>query len=150
MADRNAIGKELPFFTWEVNRVKIREFVQAIGDENPIYVDKDAAMRAGFTDTPAPLTFATSFVMWTNSLWQSFTIAKMSLERTLHGEETYEYYQEIYPGDIITGRMKICDIETKSGARGGQMDIVRLEILYTNQRNELVVKAGMVLVERRG
>lgn len=149
MADQTAVGKEFPPFTWEVERGKIREFVQAIGDKNPIYTDKEAAVRAGYKDSPAPPTFPIVLVMWTNMLWESFSAAKINFERALHGEEIYEYYQEIYPNDVLTGRMKIVGMETKFGGTGGKMDIIRLEILYTNQRNEPVLKAMTVLVESK-
>jgi hypothetical protein len=31
---------------------KIREMAKAIGDPNPIYLDKEAAIRDGYRDTP--------------------------------------------------------------------------------------------------
>jgi len=149
MADRSVVGKELPSFVWKVERGKILEFVRAIGDTNPIYVDRDIAQKAGYKDTPAPLTFPISFVMWTNVLWESFKVAKIPFDRVLHGEETYEYYQEIYPDDVLTGCMKIISIDSKVSGKGSEMDIIRLEILYTNQNNEKVIKANTVLVERK-
>ncbi|MFZ5867592.1 MAG: FAS1-like dehydratase domain-containing protein, partial [Thermodesulfobacteriota bacterium] len=56
MADKSAMGKQLPPFTWEVERGKIRELVQAIGDLNPIYSDKEAAMEEGYEDVVVPPT----------------------------------------------------------------------------------------------
>ena len=35
MADKSMINREFPPFTWEVERKKIREIVQAIGDKTP-------------------------------------------------------------------------------------------------------------------
>lgn len=149
MADRSAVGKELPSFVWKVESGKIFEFVRAIGDTNPIYVDKDIARKAGYKDTPAPLSFPISFVMWTNVLWESFKVAGIPFDRVLHGEETYEYYQEIYPDDVLTGSIKIISIDSKVNGRGSEIDIVRLEILYSNQANEKVIKVNTVLVERK-
>lgn len=147
MADKSAVGKEFPPFTWEVERGKIREMVQAIGDNNPVYTDRDAAVREGYKDVVASPTFITVPPMGTQQGKKIIEALKINYSRVLHGEENYEYYQEIYPGDIITGKTKIVSITTKSG-KSGEMDIITREILYTNQRNEPVMKARSVTVER--
>jgi acyl dehydratase len=147
MADQSVVGKEYPPFVWEVERGKIRELVQAIGDKNPVYVDRDAAAKAGYQDTPASPTFITVPMMWTSILYKLVKDMKINFAKVLHGEETYEYFREIYPGDILTGKMKIAGMERKSG-KAGSMDIVRLEVMYTNQKNEPVLKATTIVVER--
>ena len=43
---------------YEVSRVKIAEFADAIGDPNPLYRDRAAAQAAGYPDVIAPPTFA--------------------------------------------------------------------------------------------
>jgi acyl dehydratase len=148
MADKSVIGTELPPFTWEVERGKIRELVQAIGDPNPIYSDREAAMKEGYEDVVAPPTFAVVPTLWTGIGMAAMKALKVDYSRILHGEESYEYYREIYPGDVLTGKVKIIDIKTKSG-RSGDMDIITRECLYTNQRNELVLKSTTITVERK-
>ena len=39
MADISKVGTGLPPFIFEVDRVKIKELVDAIGDDNPIFVN---------------------------------------------------------------------------------------------------------------
>jgi acyl dehydratase len=147
MADKSAVGKEFPPYVWEVERGKIREMAQAIGDGNPIYTDRDAAIREGYGDVVATPTFITVTSMWTGMGLKILKELKINYSRILHGEESYEYFQEIYPGDILTGRTKIVSINTKSG-KSGDMDIVTRETLFTNQRDEPVLKAKTVTVER--
>lgn len=148
MADKSAVGKEYEGFTWEVERGKIRELVQAIGDPNPVYVDKKKAKNEGYQDVVAPPTFVTVPAMWSGIGAKIIQDLKINYARILHGEERYEYFQEIYPGDTLTGRVKIVSIETKPG-KSGDMDILTRETLYTNQRGEPVVKATTVTVERK-
>ena len=148
MADKSKINEEFPPFIWEVERGKIRELVQAVGDKNPIYLNREAAIEAGSRDTPASPTFITVPMMWTNVLIDVIKALKINYARILHGEEGYEYLQEIYPGDVLTGKMRVVSMDEKSG-KSGSMDLIRLETLYTNQRNELVLKAGTLLVERK-
>jgi acyl dehydratase len=146
MADKSAVGREYSKFTWDVERGKIRELVQAIGDPNPIYVDKEVAVEEGYRDVVAPPTFITVPTMWAKmSVLEDM---KINLANALHGEESYEYYQEIYPGDTLTGTMKIVGLETKAG-KTGDMDLVTVEKMFVNQRNEPVLKATTVVVERK-
>ena len=148
MADKSVVGKEYTGFTWEVERGKIRELVQAIGDTNPIYVDKEAAVEEGYRDVVTPPTFITVPTMWANMGAEVIRDMKIDYAKVLHGEESYEYYREIYPGDTLTGKMKIVGLETKSG-KTGDMDLVTIEKVFTNQRNEPVLKATTVIVERK-
>lgn len=147
MADKTAVGREFPPYSWEVEVGKIREMAQAIGDSNPIYTDREAAIREGYKDVVASPTFITVPTMWLGIGVKILKEIDVNYTRILHGEERYEYYQEIYPGDVLTGRTKITSIERKSG-KSGDMDIVTREIMYTNQRNEPVLKAKTVTVER--
>jgi acyl dehydratase len=147
MADGSVVGKEYSPFTWEVERGKIRELVQAIGDNNAIYTDAKAALEEGYRDIVAPPTFITVPVMWNSMLLRVMKDMRINFARVLHGGEQYEYFQEIYPGDILTGKMKIAAMETKSG-KAGDMDFVTIEIMYTNQRNEPVLKSTTSMIER--
>jgi uncharacterized OB-fold protein len=46
-----------------VNQAMIRHWVEAMGDENPVYVDEEAALAAGFTGVVAPATMLQAWVM---------------------------------------------------------------------------------------
>ena len=149
MADHSKIGKEYAPVVWEVERGKIRELAKAIGDPNPIFQDREAAIKEGYRDTPAPATFLTVPMMWSTSMPFVITDLAINFMMVLHGEEEYEYYQEIYPGDVITATPKIAAIEEKTSKSGRKMDMVTVELLYTNQRNEKVARARSLLVERK-
>jgi len=149
MADSTKVGKTYDPIVWEVERGKIREMAKAIGDPNPIYLDKEAAIREGYRDTPVPPTFLTVPMMWSTSMPFVITDLAINFMMVLHGEEEYEYYQEIYPGDVITATPKIAAIEEKTSKSGRKMDMVTVELLYTNQRNEKVARARSLLVERK-
>jgi len=149
MADSTQVGKTFDPIVWEVERGKIREMAKAIGDPNPIYLDRDAAIRAGYRDTPAPPTFLTVPMMWSSSMPVLINDLKINFMMVLHGEEEYEYYRDIYPGDTITGIPKVASVEEKTSKAGKKMDMVTVEILYKNQNNEDVARARTLLVERK-
>ena len=149
MADKTKAGKKFPAVVWEVERGKMREFVRAIGDMNPIFTDKAAAEKEGYRDTPASTTFLTVPAMWCNILANILIDLNVNIAMILHGEEEYEYYQEIYPGDILTGIPQITRIEEKASKSGRLMDMVTIETLYMNQKGENVAKARSLIVERK-
>ena len=46
----DAKGKSFPPFEYEVGKEKIREYAHAVGEDNPVYFDREAAKAAGFRD----------------------------------------------------------------------------------------------------
>jgi acyl dehydratase len=148
MADKTKVGKEYPPVIWEVERGKIRELVRAIGDPNPVYTDRDAAISQGYKDVPASPTFLTVPAMWCNILAIVLLDASVNVAMVLHGEEEYEYFAEIYPGDVLTGVPKLLSVEEKESKSGRMMHMVTIEINYTNQRGEKAAKARTLIVER--
>ena len=41
-----------------MGKEKIREYALAVGEDNPVYFDRERAKAAGFRDVPAPPMFA--------------------------------------------------------------------------------------------
>jgi acyl dehydratase len=149
MFDKSKIGQSFPPFTIEVERGKIRELALAIGDDNPIYQSREEAQAAGYPDVPLYPTSPTTFTFWGNSKMVS-QIASLgiNLMRVLHGEEEYEYLAPIYPGDTLTGVTTLVDGKTRQGQGGSSMDILTIEIDYTNQHGTPVLKARQVVIAR--
>lgn len=146
--DKSFIDKPFAPFTFEVDKSKIRELAQALGDDNPIFVDDEAARAAGLPGIVAPPTFPTLFKMWGEggSSTHIKTIGGDVL-KLLHGEEEYEYHGLIRPGDVITGQTRVVSIEEKKG-RSSNLDIVKLQTNYHNQHDELVAVGRTTIVLR--
>ncbi len=149
MADLSKVGMEFAPIVWEVERGKIREFALAIGDTNPIYHDREEARKAGYRDCPAPPTFLTVPMLWSGSMPVMIDALKINFFMVLHGEEEYEYYGDLYPGDVITGTPRVTKMEEKTSKSGSKMDMITVEVLYTNQMNERVARSRSLLVERK-
>jgi acyl dehydratase len=148
MADKSKIGATLPTYLLEVERVKIRELMQAIGDDNPIYLDKSKAEAEGYPDTPCPPTYATlAFQEFTGAYLKILKILDVPLERVLHGEEEYEYIGEIFPGDVLHCQMT-CESIVEKKTRSGSLDMIKLQSIFTNQENQTVLKARSLIIER--
>lgn len=149
MADVDKVGLRLPTFSLTVERVKVKELVEAIGDSNPIYREREAAMAQGYRDTPCPPTFGTLAMQeFCGGYFRALEALGISLSKVLHGEEEYEYLDDIYPGDVLTCQMivdSIVEKETKSGV----MDLVTLRTVFTNQDGKEVLRARSVIIERK-
>ena len=149
MFDKSKIGQSFPPFTIEVERGKIRELALAIGDDNPIYQSREAAQAAGYTDVPFFPTAPTLFTFWGNTKMVSQLISLgINVMRILHGEEEFEYLAPINVGDTLTGVMTLVDGKTRQGKGGSSMDILTVEVRYTNQHGQPVLNAREMILVR--
>jgi acyl dehydratase len=149
MFDTSKLGQTFPPFTIEVARAKVHELALAIGDPNPIYHSKEAAQEAGYPDVPPFPTSPTTFSFWGNpAAEKNLTSLGLNVMRILHGEEEYEYLAPIYPGDVLTGVVRVAEGRTRRGSDGSSMDIVTLETTYTNQDEREVLKARQTVIVR--
>lgn len=146
MADTSMIETKF-HFTWKVERGKIAELVSAIGDDNPIYRDQVAAKDEGYPDIVAPPTFSTVAVLWTGVLFKAFDELKIPLDRILHAEQSYEYYDPIIVNDTLRGVLEVKSITERQG-KSGMMHYVLLETVYNNQDDRMVLRENMLIVER--
>lgn len=142
---RSWIGREMTYTApEELGRAAIRYFAIAIGDENPLYTDDEYARAAGHPSVIAPPTL----VCETNQYMSGRPDADgyighlwgLPLEghRVIRGGNEYEFHRAVLPGDRITARWRIADIQERTSSRGGSMLIVVSEIRYTDQSGDLL------------
>jgi acyl dehydratase len=147
--DKSKIGQSFPPFTIEVERGKIRELAIAVGDDNPIYQSREAAQAAGYDDVPLFPTSPTTFAFWGNSKMVSQLVSLgINVMGILHGEEEYEYLAPIHPGDTLTGILTLVGGKTRQSQDGSSMDILTIEVHYTNQHGKPVLHAREVIIVR--
>ncbi|WP_318504095.1 MaoC family dehydratase N-terminal domain-containing protein [Bacillus sp. T3] len=139
------IGLEFETYCYTVERGKIKEFVQAIGDDNSIYYCVEAAKSAGFRDVPIPPTFATVIDMWAGPDFEQLIEAlEINPLKVLHGEMQYTYVGDIYAGDTIHCSSKVTEAIEKR-----KMNLFTIETKYKNQHDELVLISRSVVIERQ-
>ncbi|MFH1951034.1 MAG: MaoC family dehydratase N-terminal domain-containing protein [Pseudomonadota bacterium] len=149
MADVSKVGLGLPPYVFVVEKVKIKEFTEAIGEDNPVFLSKGAALAEGYPDIPCPPTFITlSLQEFTGAYLKAFEALGVSLKNVLHGEEEYEYLGEIYAGDRLTCNMNFESVVEKK-TKTGSMDLITLRTLFTNQEGKEVLRAKSLIIERK-
>lgn len=149
MFDTSKIGYSFPPFSVIVEPTKVRELALAIGDPDPIYQNRQAAQEAGYKGVALPPTMGTIFLFWENTRFiEQLAGLGLDLTRLIHREEEYEYLAPLHPTETLTGIMTVLDGTTRKGPRNTQVDLVTLQLRYTNQQGQPVLIATTRLVSR--
>ena len=133
----SVIGKEYPPFVVTVERGKIKEFARAVGDLSPFYLD-DAVGKAGpWGDIIAPPTFPITFRDEGGDTGALLRDLGVDIGRLLHGEQEFEQFKPIRPGQTYLCRLRIADVYEKAGKSGPMAFVIR-ETTVTDSDNEVV------------
>ncbi|KQL54014.1 hypothetical protein AN964_11230 [Heyndrickxia shackletonii] len=143
MEKSNKTGKTFKVRSFTVERGKIKEFAMAIGDENPLYYDVGAAKEQGFRDIPIPPTFPTVIEMWSGLDFETL-IRELELNplKVLHGEQEYEYFDDICAGDEIS-----CTAKVISHIEKRRMNFITIENQFSRD-GKIVLIARSNIIER--
>ena len=145
MIDHQWIGHQLPTSVFTIERSRLRFFAKAIGETNPVYLDEAAARDAGHPDLPAPPTFLFSAEMDSDLKMQWLRVAGVSLERVLHGEQSFTYHRLVHAGDTVSITTRIADLYAK---KNGALEFIVMDTDAVNQRGERVAESRGVIVVR--
>ena len=138
------VGKEYPPYAVTVERGRIKDFARAIGDLNPLYLDDDVGRASPWGDVIAPPTFPISFRDESGDLLRDIGT---DVSRLLHGEQEFEIFEPLRPGETYLCRSKIVDQYEKSGKTGPMGFVVR-ETSVIDKHNEVVAKMRGITVVR--
>jgi len=143
--DMNAAGKTFPAYEFRVERGKIKEFADAIGDPDPIYRDADYAAKTPAGGIVAPPTFLRTFLYEPRAAADALAVKDWSY--IVHGEQEFEYFSPILAGDVLTARERIVSVTEKESRRAGRLHVAVIETVFHNQRGEKVQVARRTIVE---
>ena len=131
----NLIGKEYGQVEFTVDRDRVVQFADAIGDDDPRY-------REG--DTPiAPPTFPT--VMQIQTGGQVVLDQELGLDytRVVHGEQEYVMERPLRAGDRLVARPRIADIYAR-----GPNEFLVVETTITDESGSVVCTGRSTLISR--
>ncbi|MQA84419.1 MAG: MaoC family dehydratase [Streptosporangiales bacterium] len=142
--NRDFIGRSYPpDEPYEVSRVKIKEFANAIGDPNPAYRDQEAARALGHPDVIAPPTFAIAITMAAGGRAVADPDLGLDYGRVVHGEQRFVYTRPIHAGDVLLATATVEDIRT-----AGRNELMTTKVELATPEGEHVCTAYSSLVER--
>ncbi len=142
--DQAFVGRVYPPTTpYEVGREKIREFADAIGDDNPAYRDPEAARALGYADVIAPPTFPIVVTMKAGAQVITDPALGLDYSKVVHGEQNFVYARPVRAGDIL---QVVVSVEAIRSAAGNDLLTTRADVSTTD--GEHVVSAFSTIVAR--
>lgn len=140
--DKSVIGVAGEVFVFEVEKRHVRQFANAIGDTNPLYVDEEYAANTFYGGLIAPPTFPIAI----GSEGKSLPL-QLDERRMLHGEQEFIYYRPIRVGNCLYCQMKVNDLYEREG-KSGTMQFLVIDTEMKDELGELVVISRMNIIYR--
>jgi acyl dehydratase len=128
---------------YEVSRVKIREFADAIGESSPLCRDREAARAAGYPDVIAPPTFPIVVTAAGSAKVTTDPDVGVNYAMVVHGEQSFEHSRPLHAGDLVVWQSTI---ESVRQVRNMTMLTTATQIRTVD--GEHVCTARSTLVER--
>jgi acyl dehydratase len=132
-----------PSDPYEVSRVKIAEFADAIGEPSDLHRSREAAQAAGYPDVIAPPTFP--IVVSTAASAKAIGDPGLGLNYAMvvHGEQRFEHARPLHAGDVVTAQTTITAIRAT-----GSLTMVTTRTDIRTVAGEHVCTAHSTIVER--
>jgi hypothetical protein len=120
------VGDVLDEWEFRVEAGKVREFARAVHDVH--------ANESDIAPPTFPVVISADFV-------ERLVTEMLDLDRsrTVHGQQTYDYFRPIVAGDALRCRARLVGDETKAGKRGGTMRIITTEVEFFSAASGILV-----------
>ncbi len=142
--NKDYVGRTFPATApYEVSRVKVAEFADAIGDPNRVFYDLAAAQAAGYPDVIAPPTFAVVVAMASSRTAVGDPGLGLNYAMVVHGEQRFDYSRPLHAGDVVTAQSTISAIREV-----GSITMLTTETQIRTVDGEHVCTGFSTLVER--
>ena len=128
---------------YEVSRVKIAEFADAVGEPSPLCRDREAAVKAGYPDVIAPPTFPIIISMASTTIIQNDSELGLDYSMVVHGEQQFTYSRPLHAGDVVVATSTVESIRVRSG-----LSIMTTSTDISTVDGEHVCTVKAVIVER--
>ena len=138
-----AVGKTYPPYVYEVGKEKIREYALAVGEDNPVYYDREQAKAAGFRDVPAPPMFAVVYSSGSVAPGIFDPDVGINFMLMVHGSQEFVWGEQVCAGDVIPTETTVKDISERGG-----MGFYVFESVSRNQDGQEVVRGTWTNIVR--
>ena len=129
----DAVGKTYAATVYAVGREKIREYAAAVGETNPLYLNVDAARKAGHADVVAPPMFAVVYAA--PSVMRGLFDPELGIDfaQLVHGSQEFRWGPLVVAGDEISTTTAVKEISAR-----GELEFYVFESRSRNDRGETV------------
>jgi acyl dehydratase len=123
-----------PYYNTTATSDNIRKFCEGIGDTNPLFCNAEYGKNSNFRGLVAPPSFLYSVY------WPAQGRGMPGIH-AWHSGDDWEFYQPILENDELTYTNTLVDVKEKKSKMAGITLIQYHEIVYFNQRAEIVAKS---------
>lgn len=132
-------------FKYDVHSNKIMEFANATQEDDEIYYNREIAIKHGYRDIPIPNTFGTAIEMWSGFDFPKLVeMLEVDPSQVLHGNQSFEYYDDICSNDVLYGEINLISTLTK-----GKLKFFNLETRFYNNEEKLILLACSTIIEKK-
>jgi acyl dehydratase len=132
-----------------------QRYARAVGDDNPIYFEQDAAEAAGYRGLVCPPTFVSHATvrprpleeLREDGLYRDGGGVRLRVSRMMFGGEEWDFLEPACVDDVITAETRLGGVDQKEGSKGSFVRVVR-ETTYTNQLGQVVARARQIGIAR--
>jgi acyl dehydratase len=136
-------GKEYQEVEFLVERDRVLQFADAIGEDQPVFRDPEAARATGHQEQLAPPTFVTVMQILTSGQVVMDQELGLNYALVVHGEQEYEWRRPVKVGDKLKAKPRIADIYAR-----GPNEFLVIEADIKDPSGETVALARTTLLSR--
>jgi acyl dehydratase len=129
----------------EITAEAVANSARSLGDRNPLYLDEKYAAASPYGGLIAPPYFLAAIP-------PLHAAPKLRGIHWMYAGSNWTFVEPLRVGDTITSHARLADLQIKEGRVGGRMVLQTGELLYVNQRGDLVATGAptvMRTVRRR-
>jgi acyl dehydratase len=141
--DTAPVGKRYPPFKYEAGREKIRDYARAVGEDDPVHHDREAARSAGFRDLVAPPMFCVVYSAGAMAPALLDPELALDLGRLLHAGQEFVWGEPVCAGDEVETSVTLAQAYEK-----GSNAFYVFESTSTNQDRREVVRGAWTEIVR--
>jgi acyl dehydratase len=128
---------------YEVSRVKIKDFADAIGEPSDLCRNREAAVKAGYPDVIASPTFAIVLSMASAGEVHRDPGLGLDFSMVVHGEQSFAHSRPLHAGDLVLVTTTVESIKSL-----GALSMLVTSTDIATLAGEHVCTAKSMLVER--
>jgi len=128
---------------YEVSRVKIADFADAIGEPSELSRNREAAVKAGYPDVIAPPTFVIAISMASAGQVSADPGLGLDYSMVVHSEQSFAHSRPLHAGDVVVATTTVESIKAL-----GAMSTITTSTDVSTVDGEHVCTARSTLVER--
>jgi len=141
----DAVGRTYgPFDPYEVTRVKIREFAEAVDARSGAHFQPEIARAEGYPDVVAPTTFAVLIAQQAEFYVVVDPEVGVDFTKVVHADERFTHHRPLVAGDVVTTTVTVENIVQRAGI---SMVTTRAEIVDEDNAPVATVSSTLVVRE---